>query len=871
MLDHIARLQAALEDRYRIDSQIGEGGMATVYLAEDLKHDRKVALKVLKPELAAVVGAGRFLAEIKTTANLQHPHILPLFDSGEADNFLFYVMPYVDGESLRERLDRDHQLPIDDAVRIASNVAEALDYAHRQGVIHRDIKPANVLLQDGQPVISDFGIALAVSAGGGRLTETGMSLGSPYYMSPEQATGDPDVGPMTDIYALGCVLYEMLVGEPPFTGSTPQAVLGRIISEAPPRATRQRPTVPANVEATIAKALEKLPADRFRDCSAIVEALHQPGFRHGPGAAPVTQRDALRSPRLVGALAIAAFASIVLNIAQWRSEPQVPGTVVRSLIQRPLPAPTWGSTGILSPDGRKVLFPGGATGPSTLWYVDRIDSDTLSFAISRYRPAFSPDGDSIVHYSGGNVGVLTISALSGSSHRELADSARWMGLDWTEDGWIYFFDANYSVVRVRSDGTGRESILPAVLDPTAVRPAWLDVLPGGLGLVMTRRHPDGSPDHIAFLDIPTGELRRVTEGVFAQYSPSGHLLVVKANGSLWAFPFGARSGRLVEGSEMWVADGLEVRQVGAVDVSVSASGSLLHGLAGESDAHELVFVDRSGTMGALVHRDFVGSNIGPIAVSQDGTTIVATMSRNPLGRNLWVADLESGTLRRVTRGNLDTRPAFNPDGETITFVGPRGVNWDAFETDQTGEPSLVLDHSTYVRQAFVPAGDSIIVFVTGEDDAVMAFDRSRTDQPIDTLFVSPGVRDLDLSPNGRWLAYVSEVTGRPEVHIRPLAAETNEELTVSSGGGSLPRWGSDGELFYVDRDSYLVSASVSVSGSAVSATPGVRIRSFAGFEDYDVMPDRQRFVVVRPRGPSTRGSMVLVHNWATEALAGSVN
>jgi len=186
MTDPITRLNSALEGRYRIERQLGEGGMATVYLARDLKHNRNVALKVLKPELAAVVGAERFLAEIETTANLQHPHILPLFDSGEADSFLFYVMPYVEGESLRERLDREHQLPVDEAVRIATNVAEALDYAHSHGVIHRDIKPANILLQAGKPLLSDFGIALAVgAAGGGRLTETGLSLGTPHYMSPE--------------------------------------------------------------------------------------------------------------------------------------------------------------------------------------------------------------------------------------------------------------------------------------------------------------------------------------------------------------------------------------------------------------------------------------------------------------------------------------------------------------------------------------------------------------------------------------------------------------------------------------------------------------------------------------------------------------
>ena len=240
-----------------------KAGWLRVYLAEDLKHNRNVALKVLKPELAAVVGAERFLAEIQVTANLQHPNILPLHDSGETEGFLFYVMPYVEGDTLKDRLDREHQLPVGDAVQIATDMAEALDYAHRQGVIHRDIKPANVLMLEGKPVISDFGIALAVgAAGGGRLTETGLSLGTPHYMSPEQAMGDQNVGPQTDTYALGCVLYEMLVGEPPFTGPNAQAVLGQIITSEAVSATEKRASIPSNVDAAIRKALEKLPADR---------------------------------------------------------------------------------------------------------------------------------------------------------------------------------------------------------------------------------------------------------------------------------------------------------------------------------------------------------------------------------------------------------------------------------------------------------------------------------------------------------------------------------------------------------------------------------------------------------------------------------
>jgi len=223
MPELLDRLKTAVADRYTIEREIGAGGMATVYLAEDLKHDRKVAITVLRPELAAVLGAERFVQEIKTTANLQQPHVLPLFDSGEADSFLYYVMPYIEGETLRDKLNRETQLGIDEAVRITSEVADALDYAHRHNVIHRDIKPENILLHDGRPLVADFGIALAVSAAaGGRMTETGLSLGTPHYMSPEQATAEKDLTNRSDIYSLGSVLYEMLAGSPPHVGASAQ-------------------------------------------------------------------------------------------------------------------------------------------------------------------------------------------------------------------------------------------------------------------------------------------------------------------------------------------------------------------------------------------------------------------------------------------------------------------------------------------------------------------------------------------------------------------------------------------------------------------------------------------------------------------------
>jgi tetratricopeptide (TPR) repeat protein len=268
------RLSEALADRYRIERELGAGGMATVYLAHDLRHDRQVALKVLRPDLSALLGEERFLSEIRVTARLHHPHLLPLFDSGEAAGLLYYVMPLIEGETLRQRLEREQQLPVDEAVRVAAEVASALDYAHRQGIVHRDIKPENILLQDGQALVADFGIALAVRrAGAERLTGTGLSLGTPHYMSPEQAASDREPDARSDIYSLGCVLYELLAGEPPHTGPTVQAVLAKVLTAEPRPISELRRTVPAHVEGALERALAKLPADRFATAGEFAKAL----------------------------------------------------------------------------------------------------------------------------------------------------------------------------------------------------------------------------------------------------------------------------------------------------------------------------------------------------------------------------------------------------------------------------------------------------------------------------------------------------------------------------------------------------------------------------------------------------------------------
>jgi serine/threonine-protein kinase len=315
-MSNTERLNTALADRYTLEHELGAGGMATVYLAHDVKHNRKVALKVLQPELAAVIGAERFLNEIEVTGNLQHPNILPLYDSGEADTFLYYVMPYIEGESLRDKLNREKQLGVEETVEIAKDVAAALHFAHERGVVHRDIKPENILLQQGKPLVADFGIALAVSkAGGARLTETGMSLGTPHYMSPEQATGDRELDARSDVYSLGAMVYEMLAGDPPHLGGTAQAIVAKILSEDPESVAKRRPSIPGHIDATIRKALDKTPADRFSTTARFAEALVNPQV--APSLPVSADRPAPAGRRAVTMLP-AASVSVCPTPRRWR-------------------------------------------------------------------------------------------------------------------------------------------------------------------------------------------------------------------------------------------------------------------------------------------------------------------------------------------------------------------------------------------------------------------------------------------------------------------------------------------------------------------------------------------------------------------------
>ncbi|HEY3215657.1 MAG TPA: serine/threonine-protein kinase [Candidatus Eisenbacteria bacterium] len=314
MAETVDRLRAALADRYRVQRELGRGGMATVYLAEDLRHHRPVALKVLLPEVAAALGPERFLREIEAAARLNHPHILPLYESGSAGGLLYYAMPYAEGESLRQRLEREKQLPVAEAVRIAHEVADALDYAHRRGVVHRDIKPENILLAEQHAVVADFGIARAiVAAGGEKLTTTGLAIGTPVYMSPEQGAGTRELDRRSDLYSLGCVLYEMLSGQPPFTGPTAESLAHQHLSIEPRPVAMLRTTVPPQVDRALAKALAKAAADRFGTAAEFAAALAP---RPATDTAPAEPRQAKPARRRARAL-VAGAAIVVIAIGAF--------------------------------------------------------------------------------------------------------------------------------------------------------------------------------------------------------------------------------------------------------------------------------------------------------------------------------------------------------------------------------------------------------------------------------------------------------------------------------------------------------------------------------------------------------------------------
>ncbi|MEJ2503866.1 MAG: serine/threonine-protein kinase, partial [Gemmatimonadota bacterium] len=590
----IARLNAALEGRYRIERELGEGGMATVYLADDLRHARQVALKVLKPELAAVVGSDRFLAEIRTTAQLQHPHILPLHDSGEADGFLFYVMPYVAGESLRDRLDREKQLPVEEAVGIAVKVAGALQAAHDRGVVHRDIKPANIQLgRQGEPQVADFGIALALQeAGGGRLTETGLSLGTPYYMSPEQATADRDPDPRSDIYSLACVLYEMLTGDPPHTASTAQAVIAKILSQDPAPVREGRRSVPGHVEAALGMALQRLPADRFGSASDFAAALERRIEVASAGGGGGSRRGPARWlwPAVAAVLALVA-------VAGWIG--RAPAATAFPPTHLAVPVPSMGGAATASfrqigitPDGSTILYTALAPDGQNRTMRRRLD-ETESSVLPGVRPfisdyAISLDGREFV----GRLpprGTLYRYAIEGGSEQSLAVTLDGPYIAWDEDGGLWLSTGIGDQGLTRVDASGDTTL------PFGDRFSDLivnQVLPGGNAALAIRasRGVSSGPAVVIDLESESYDVLVPSDVVGVAYA-AGCLVLVLPDGRMEAAAFDPKSRRLL-GEPVTIANGVAVDQ-GVSQVAVAEIGTVAYIPAAP---RSLVLVDREGRM-----------------------------------------------------------------------------------------------------------------------------------------------------------------------------------------------------------------------------------------------------------------------------------
>ncbi|HET6579691.1 MAG TPA: protein kinase [Gemmatimonadales bacterium] len=892
MTTDATRLSTALAGRYRLERELGAGGMATVYLAQDLRHDRKVALKVLRPELSAILGAQRFLAEIKTTANLQHPHILSLFDSGEADGLVFYVMPYVEGESLRARLTREKQLPVDEAVRIAREVADALDYAHRHGVIHRDIKPENILLHDGRALVADFGIALAAarSEGGSRMTETGMSLGTPYYMSPEQAMGEREITAKSDVYALGCVTYEMLTGEPPFTGPTAQAIIARVMTEEPRPLVLQRKTIPPHVEAAVLTALSKLPADRFATAAQFAEALSRPGLAT-VATTPLRPREraAGTRSRRARALALAPWIVALLALAgaawSWRGRPAPRGTSWQYLeLGEGLSPNTIAPSLALSPDG--TILAVRENGQNGRLYVKRrseLHAVPVPGTERAAYPAFSPDGQWISFIADGRLKKVRVGEGGVTT---IADSANapFGGSTWLDDGSVVY--------------TGPEidelSRVPAAGGPPAV--VLRDSTLAGLGLGNPAALPDGRgvlftvctsgcvTMSVHVLDLRTGAQRvLLSDAVSASYLPTGHLLYFRRDGSALAAPFDLEHLRTA-GPAVAVLDGVMIG-TGSAFLAWSPAGTLVY-LQGSAAGAELepVRVGRDGAA-AVIDTAWRGG-FNSFAVSPDGRRLAVGVGLTSGTLGIWIKQLDRGPFSRLTFGGQDRRPAWSPDGRDVAFIRDslNGSSVYARLADGSApeRPLARLDRQVQ-EVSWSPDGRWLLLRTdNGGPGAGDIVGVRTTGDSAPVPLVSTPFTELHpaASPDGHWLAYTSIESGTNEVYVRPFPSTTGGRWQVSNGGGSEPRWSPDGrELFYLDGSFRLVAAELRTSPTfEVSELrplfDAARFTIDIYHTSYDVLPGGRGFLFLRPRQADRAAAgplLVQAENWFAEVRARSAH
>ena len=798
------RFIAALADRYRVERELGQGGMATVYLAEDVRHRRKVALKVLHPELSAVLGPERFLKEIELTASLQHPHILPLFDSGSSDGRLFYVMPFVEGETLRTRLERERQLPIGEALQIAREVADALQYAHERGVVHRDIKPENILLQGGHAVVADFGIALAVQqAGGQRMTQTGLSLGTPQYMAPEQAMGDKHVDARADIYALGAVMYEMLAGEPPFTGPTAQAIVAKVITERPTPLARVRDSVPAHVDAVIAQALAKLPADRPSSARELANALQNPTFTWAAPAIPASPRPTRavsgwnRGALVAGA--ILALLGIAAGAWSWSQRGAAdPRRLVALMLEVPSANPDLGRFGV-SPDGARFAF---ATAEG-LVVRDAGQREYRLFPGTQEAesPSFSPDGEWIAFQMNGH--VRKIAVAGGSALAVVPGDSLLAGrVSWGEDGSIAFESGNR--LYLIPPGGGAPRLLKGAHFAGSPR-----ITPDGRGVLYVEEQRGSK---LMYYDLASDSAFTVLEeAIEGQYLPTGHIVYGHPNGGLFAVRYDVRR-HTVLGTPIPIVPDAQMTGLVA-PFFITRNGTLVY-RSGMEPEYRLLMRDPRGKVDTLP----IAPKIASYArFSPDGRSLALTFgAARGTNRHTAIYDLGLGTLTRFTLEGGGHSPVWSPDGTRLAFTaeaeGSDAEDIFVQPVDRSTKPVRILRMPNDQHGWSWPS-DSVFVFASNAipkglrgagftGGSIEVTDpRSATSNPRMFLESPEGVNNPIVSPDGHYVSFTANENGTPEIYVRPFPSGAGGQWRISPKGGQQARWSGDGRtIFYLGTD-----------------------------------------------------------------------
>ena len=867
----IDRLAASLSDRYRIERELGQGGMATVYLAEDIKHKRRVAVKVLKPELAAVLGAERFVQEITTTAALQHPHIVPLFDSGEADGFLYYVMPFIDGETLRARLDRETQLGVDEAVRIASDVASALHHAHTHGVIHRDIKPENILLHDGRPMVADFGIALAVTAAaGGRMTETGLSLGTPHYMSPEQATAEKEISARSDVYSIGSVLYEMLTGNPPHMGSSAQQIIMKIISETPQDVTRLRKSVPPNVAASVQKALEKLPADRFESAKAFADALTNSAFTHRTAGASRSIADQPLWRRRQSWAAVVIVLAVAAVSAAWaaRRESRVAAAAsMRLLIDFPEErAPIFqpGGAFALSPDASRLAYMGGGrraggSGTWRLWIrpLDRLGADSVPGSEQAHSPAWSANGDSLAFIVGGDLRVFSTLAGGGVATIRRGFEIAY-GLDWSPEGGIVFATGD-GLLRI-APATGTVDTLVGLFDGESnlAWPHWGD---DGKSVTFTLINQQTRASRVLMAHVDgTARIDTLVDGFNGQLLPTGELLWSDDLGTIFAAPVDVKRG-MVTGGRTQVLAGISTDPGKELRLSRSRQGAFVYSLASTVRARSQIVVVNRRTGNRIVLPSPPGVRVvADLHLSPDGRRLAISGTRG-VSHEIWLYELASGQIEAFTGHGISYLPVWNNDGDQLTYCStfPNGV-----VTRSTAKllPAIRISDRVACPRGWTPDG-KVLLLVSNAASRIWTL--TPPDSVMRQLSVGGDVEFAPaVSPDGRWLAFAATQSGITDVWVRGFRTPGGP-WQVSRGGGFDPVWGRDGRSLYFRSDSAIMTVDVS-SGDAFR--PGAQQRVTAASssvspiygQSFDVFPDGERLVLFESGNGASVEQLILETN-----------